>query len=529
MEHRNIPAGEIHAIANWSVATTAERDLLVVTAADVGKVCQVRGDKHYVLVVHSPMQWESLGGNDVVTTFADYVALTAYAPTETQLLMFAVTLDTGHLYILTEIGPPVWVDISAAAVPAPLLRLYTSGSITVNAGDIVSRPLANGTDVLQVGVGGTYANWTDLRAMSTLWSTNGICVSTTCTYDNAVMAVSGVGTIVSVDNMRSVSGGRYGSYNINIGGYDNNLIGIATAQDYNVSIGGRSGIIGDFAGLYSGAVQYAVRIGGYGNFAARTGAVVVGGLNTAAYGVYSAVVAGDGTQANGSRSVALGGKTAIAIGDESVVLGGDTLSANGTQSVAIAGNNTTVGAHGSAVACVQSTVNNKTHHIGTNYCTSVETYGSIVTSATKFAGSRTRKAVSTQATLHCETTAAATARCTADGTQAGSTSTLNVPAHLAKPTGTWAIGTHRITLQAVSESGRAYFKEVVATYKWDGTTCTKINETTVYEHKNNCTTELSITLGLRGSSSDLIDLAVTSTVAETVHWMCNVQSLYNEA
>mgnify|MGYP000411423358 CR=1 FL=1 len=119
MEHRNAPQGELHGIANWSVGSSAERDLIAVTAADVGKVCQVRGDKHYVLVVHSPMQWESLGGDNVVTAFADYAALTAYTPTEAHLLMFAVTLDTRHLYLLTEIGPAVWVDVSAAAVPAP--------------------------------------------------------------------------------------------------------------------------------------------------------------------------------------------------------------------------------------------------------------------------------------------------------------------------------------------------------------------------------------------------------------------------
>lgn len=527
MEHRNVPVGEIHAIANWSVATTAERDLLVVTAADVGKVCQVRGDKHYVLVVHSPMQWESLGGNAVVTAFADYAELTAYAPTETQLLMFAVTLDTGHLYILTEIGPSVWVDISAAAVPAPLLRLYVSGSITVNAGDIVSRPLAYGTDVIQVGVGGTYANWTDLRAMSTLWSTNGICVSTTCTYDNAVMAVSGVGTIVSVDNMRSVAGGRYGSYNINLGGYDNNLVGVATAQDCNTSIGGRNGMLGDYGGLYSGAVKYAVRIGGDGNLVARTGGVAIGGSGLSSYGTNSVTIAGTNSQSLGERSAVIGGQSGHAYGNDSAAIAGNGNSANGYNSVALGGSTTTVAAVASAIACTGSTVNNVTHHIGTNEVASVYTVNSIVTSATKYAGMRTRKVVVTDVALHCETATITTSHCTTSGA-AGSTSLNSVPAHLAKPTGTWAIGTHRITLQAVSESGRAYFKEVVAVFKWDGTTCTKIAETIIYEHKDNCTTQLSLAVGLYGTNTDIIDVAVTSTVTETIHWMCNVHSVYNE-
>lgn len=59
MEHRNVPVGEIHAIANWSVATTAERDLLAVIAEDVGKQCWVRGVGHFTLATVAPTTWEA--------------------------------------------------------------------------------------------------------------------------------------------------------------------------------------------------------------------------------------------------------------------------------------------------------------------------------------------------------------------------------------------------------------------------------------------------------------------------------------
>lgn len=59
MEHRNIPRGEFHGVANWSVASTAERDVLTVADADIGKQCWVRGTGHFVLAAVSPLTWEA--------------------------------------------------------------------------------------------------------------------------------------------------------------------------------------------------------------------------------------------------------------------------------------------------------------------------------------------------------------------------------------------------------------------------------------------------------------------------------------
>jgi hypothetical protein len=69
MLHENAVVGDIHYIQNWSVADNTARDALVVTTADVGKVCQVTGTStYYLLTDDSPMTWASLaaGGGDVV-------------------------------------------------------------------------------------------------------------------------------------------------------------------------------------------------------------------------------------------------------------------------------------------------------------------------------------------------------------------------------------------------------------------------------------------------------------------------------
>jgi hypothetical protein len=63
IQHRNIGAGEIHGIANWSVADSTERDALVVAAADRHKVCFVVDEvAYYALAVVTPTPvWVLLG------------------------------------------------------------------------------------------------------------------------------------------------------------------------------------------------------------------------------------------------------------------------------------------------------------------------------------------------------------------------------------------------------------------------------------------------------------------------------------
>lgn len=81
MEHRNIPRGEFHGVANWSVASTAERDVLVVSDADIGKQCWVRGTGHFVLAAASPMTWEAatIATPTVAGVFADATAFGVWA------------------------------------------------------------------------------------------------------------------------------------------------------------------------------------------------------------------------------------------------------------------------------------------------------------------------------------------------------------------------------------------------------------------------------------------------------------------
>ncbi len=59
--HSDLSPGNIHGIVQWSVATSVERDALVVTIEDIGKVCRVSEDLYW-LSSANPVVWSQMGG-----------------------------------------------------------------------------------------------------------------------------------------------------------------------------------------------------------------------------------------------------------------------------------------------------------------------------------------------------------------------------------------------------------------------------------------------------------------------------------
>lgn len=74
IEHSQSPLGERHAIANWEVTSTAARDALSVTGADIGKVCRVLGVGHYTLATVSPTTWEPISPDTATPALAAHIA-----------------------------------------------------------------------------------------------------------------------------------------------------------------------------------------------------------------------------------------------------------------------------------------------------------------------------------------------------------------------------------------------------------------------------------------------------------------------
>lgn len=87
MLHKNIPAGEVHVVANWIVADATARNALTPAAADVGKVCwQTDDDSFWALKSDSPLAWARIGGSASTLNGLTDVALTS--PSAGQVLKF---------------------------------------------------------------------------------------------------------------------------------------------------------------------------------------------------------------------------------------------------------------------------------------------------------------------------------------------------------------------------------------------------------------------------------------------------------
>ena len=63
MQHKDIQSGNQHILHNWKVASTADRDALIVVAEDVDKVCLVTADDfYYRLKSVNPSIWVQVSG-----------------------------------------------------------------------------------------------------------------------------------------------------------------------------------------------------------------------------------------------------------------------------------------------------------------------------------------------------------------------------------------------------------------------------------------------------------------------------------
>lgn len=97
MLHKGIPLGDQHFLQNWEVADEAARLALVVTNADIGKMCrQLDTGAFHLLLEDSPMQWEAMGSTG-----------------EIQTVVLPVKNNTG---VSIPAGSPVYVSGAAGAL-----------------------------------------------------------------------------------------------------------------------------------------------------------------------------------------------------------------------------------------------------------------------------------------------------------------------------------------------------------------------------------------------------------------------------
>lgn len=92
IEHKLIPAGEQHVVANWHADTVEALDNLSVTFDDIGKQAWVQGVGHYVLANSDPITWEAAG-----------VSITSFTYTAGTKLL-TITDSAGDTYTATIDG-----------------------------------------------------------------------------------------------------------------------------------------------------------------------------------------------------------------------------------------------------------------------------------------------------------------------------------------------------------------------------------------------------------------------------------------
>lgn len=130
MHHRDIQAPDQHATHAWEVADTTERDALVLTADDVGKIARVGASApftFYVLAGHAGPTWTALGGGggggDVDSVFGRTGAIVAETGDyDVSQITGAVADDDERL---SDARPP--------AIQAPIVEDGTTR--TLSAGD----------------------------------------------------------------------------------------------------------------------------------------------------------------------------------------------------------------------------------------------------------------------------------------------------------------------------------------------------------------------------------------------------------
>ena len=169
MLHKNAVVGEIHPIHNWSVANTAARTALVVTAADIGKVCrQLDDDTFYLLRDTGPNVW-TVFADEEIGVVAPYIQLVS----TNAAVSGAVTLDPtlGDFFELTLIGN-VTLNVSPGLNGQNLVarlkqdatgsRIFTAGANLTFGSDItevVLSTLAGKFDYLGLRYHSVSAKW----------------------------------------------------------------------------------------------------------------------------------------------------------------------------------------------------------------------------------------------------------------------------------------------------------------------------------------------------------------------------------
>ena len=91
IEHKLIPAGEQHVVANWQVATVPNLDNLSVTFDDIGKQAWVQGIGHFTLANSDPITWEAASAGVSSLTYTAGTKLLTI--TDTAGATFTATLD----------------------------------------------------------------------------------------------------------------------------------------------------------------------------------------------------------------------------------------------------------------------------------------------------------------------------------------------------------------------------------------------------------------------------------------------------
>ena len=172
IEHKNAAPGKLHAISNWRKTSIAERDALVVTADDIGKICWVVGKGHYSLASVTPTTWESMSGQDVADAIEAHRIATdphgdrAYAAAAIATHSSALDPHGDRAYSVqrgNHTGTQLAATISdfAAAVGAlvPVTSIFgRTGAVVATSGDYSvaqitgAAPLANPTFTGDVGM-----------------------------------------------------------------------------------------------------------------------------------------------------------------------------------------------------------------------------------------------------------------------------------------------------------------------------------------------------------------------------------------
>jgi hypothetical protein len=192
IEHKLIPAGEQHVVANWQVATVPDLDNLSVTFDDIGKQAWVQGIGHYTLANSDPITWEAssstidsfaYNAGTKVLTITDSTGATYTSTIDGQNAAEVAALIAAHAAAVdphgdrafsiqranhtgTQLASTISDFNAAASAAAPVQSvLGRTGAVVAQTGDYTvaqvtgAQSIANlSTDVNLAGGAGTYPN-----------------------------------------------------------------------------------------------------------------------------------------------------------------------------------------------------------------------------------------------------------------------------------------------------------------------------------------------------------------------------------